>query len=66
MKHLKTILREIEDSPDEFEDLCDAERRREISRRTYFRACAKLGVTRQEAEEWLRESYQRAGVGHLF
>lgn len=68
MKQLKTILREAQENhqADEFEFFCDAERTGEISRATYFRACRAADATEDEAREWLRENYQRAGVAHLY
>lgn len=68
MKTTKTILREVRELQiaDEYEYYADAERTGEISRATYFRACALAGLTRTEAKECLRENYQRAGVAHLF
>lgn len=68
MKQLKTILREAQEyhQADEFEFYADAERTGEISRETYFRACAAGNASRAEASEWLQENYQRAGIGHLY
>lgn len=68
MKQLKTILREAQEShqDDEFEFYADAERTGEISRKTYFRACAAANASKSEAAEWLQENYQRAGVAHLY
>ena len=66
MKQLKTILRETEDASDPYELIARAEKQSEISLNTYFAACAAGdGLTRAEAEEVLREYYQRAGVAHL-
>jgi hypothetical protein len=65
MKNLKTILKEVAKFADEYEALCDAERTGEISLRTYLRACAVMDADYANAMEWLRENYQRAGVGHL-
>ena len=68
MKQLKTILREAQENhqADEFEFYADAERTGEISRKTYFRACAAGDATHGDAAEWLRENYQRAGIAHLY
>lgn len=67
MKNTKTIIREAQELSDEYEYYADCERRGEISRATYFRACATGdGLTHAQAESWLRENYQRAGVGHLY
>ena len=66
MKQLKTILRETEDASDPYELVARAEKQGKISLNTYFAACAAGdGLTRAEAEEVLREYYQRAGVAHL-
>jgi hypothetical protein len=66
MKNTKTIMQEAESLSDEYEFYADAERRGEISRRVYYSACSKSGLTRKEATEVLRENYQRAGIAHLF
>jgi hypothetical protein len=67
MKLLKTILAEAQEMSDEYEFYADAERTGEISRNTFFRACAAGdGLTRAEAEACLKENYQRAGVAHLY
>lgn len=67
-KRLATIIREAQETheDDEFSFYADAERRGEISRETYFRACKAGDASRAEAAEWLRENYQRAGVEHLY
>lgn len=66
MKNTKTILREAKEMSDEYEFLADSERTGEISRNTYYRACAEAGLSKREASDCLRENYQRAGLGHLF
>lgn len=68
MKNTKTIMREAQEhhQDDEFRFYANAERNKEISRATYLRACMKAGAEKAEALEWLRENYQRAGIGHLY
>lgn len=66
MKTLKTILREIDNTTDPYEDLADAQRSGEISLAIYIRACAAGdGLSREEALEALRENYRRASRAHL-
>lgn len=59
-------MQDAESMSDEYEFYADAERRGEISRRVYFSACARAGLSRSEAKAALRENYQRAGIAHLF
>lgn len=68
MKQAKTVIREADDLSlsDEYEYYAEQCRDGEISRATYYRACKMTGLSRSEAKETLKHSYDLAGLGHLF